>query len=125
MGAAGSDRTTSVSPGAETVKLRILVVDDEKQIRKFLRIGLEGEGYEIVEAAGVEDALSVTVKQRPDLVLLDLNLGPDHGLDFLRQVREFSATPVLVLTVRDTEAEKIELLDAGADDYLTKPFGMG
>lgn len=106
-------------------RVKILVVDDEKQIRKFLRIGLEGEGYEIVEAVGVEDALSVTVKQRPDLVLLDLNLGADHGLDFVRQVREFSATPVLVLTVRDTESEKIELLEAGADDYLTKPFGMG
>lgn len=103
----------------------ILTIDDEKQIRKFLRIGLEGEGYEVFEAGGAEEGLAAIVRRRPDLVLLDLNLSDGYGEDVLKKIREFSQVPVIVLTVRDTEAEKIALLEAGADDYLTKPFGMG
>ncbi len=104
---------------------KILTIDDEKQIRKFLRIGLEGEGYAVIEAEGTDDGLSAVVKQRPDIVLLDLNLGNAYGLDVLKRIREFSEVPVIVISVKDTEADKVELLEAGADDYLTKPFGMG
>lgn len=125
MAQVSEEITSAEREGGEQKSCKILVVDDEKQVRKFLRIGLEGEGYEIIEAPGIEEAMSATVRQRPNLILLDLNLSDGHGLDFLRRLRDFSLTPVIILTVRDTEAEKIELLEAGADDYLTKPFGMG
>lgn len=105
--------------------IRILTIDDEKQIRKLLKIGLEAEGFEVADAANAADGLDAVVKQQPDLVLLDLNLPDGYGLDVLKKIREFSEVPVLVLSVKDKEADKIELLEAGADDYITKPFGMG
>lgn len=105
--------------------IRILTIDDEKQIRKLLKIGLEAEGFEVADAANAADGLDAVVKQKPDLVLLDLNLPDGYGLDVLKKIREFSDVPVLVLSVKDKEADKIELLEAGADDYITKPFGMG
>lgn len=125
MAATNEEKPVALPDSGDHKRCTILIVDDEKQVRKFLRIGLEGEGFEIAEAAGIEEAMAVTVRQRPGLILLDLNLGDGHGIDFLHRLRDFSQTPVIVLTVRDTEAEKIELLEAGADDYLTKPFGMG
>lgn len=105
-------------------KAKILTIDDERQIRKFLRIGLEGEGYIVLEAEGADAGLAALVKQKPDIILLDLNLGDGYGLDLLKRIREFSPVPVVVLSVKDSEADKVELLEAGADDYLTKPFGM-
>jgi len=105
--------------------IRILTIDDEKQIRKLLKIGLEAEGFAVSDAADAVGGLDAVVKQKPDLVLLDLNLPDGYGLDLLKRIREFSDTPVIVLSVKDKEADKIELLEAGADDYMTKPFGMG
>lgn len=104
---------------------RILTIDDEKQIRKLLKIGLEAEGFEVTDAANAAEGLDAVVKQKPDLVLLDLNLPDGYGLDVLKKIREFSEVPVIVLSVKDKEADKIELLEGGADDYITKPFGMG
>lgn len=105
--------------------IRVLTIDDEKQIRKLLKIGLEAEGFIVSDASGVAEGLEAVVKQKPDIVLLDLNLPDGYGLDLLRRIREFSDVPVIVLSVKDKESDKIELLEAGADDYVTKPFGMG
>lgn len=106
-------------------KTKILTIDDEKPIRKFLRIGLEGEGFIVTEAGDAAEGLNAVIKQKPDIVLLDLNLPDGNGLDVLKRIREFSEVPVIILSVKDKETDKIELLEAGADDYLTKPFGMG
>lgn len=106
-------------------KSKILTIDDEKPIRKFLRIGLEGEGFIVAEAGDAAEGLNAVIKQKPDIVLIDLNLPDGNGLDVLKRIREFSEVPVIVLSVKDKETDKIELLEAGADDYLTKPFGMG
>lgn len=103
---------------------RILVVDDEPQIRRVMRMTLGGQGYEIVEARSGEEALERFRNELPDLVLLDLNMPGIGGLETCRQLRSTSETPIIVLTVRNTEDEKVQALDAGADDYITKPFGM-
>ena len=103
---------------------RILVVDDEAQIRRFLRFGLEAQGYGVLEAASAGDALREAVRQRPELVVLDLGLPDREGFDVLSALREWSAVPVLVLSVRSREAEKVRAFDLGADDYVVKPFGM-
>lgn len=105
--------------------LRILVVDDERPIRRFLRASLSTHGYTIIEAANGAEALSLAAAQHPDVVFLDLGLPDMDGVQVLRKLREWSSVPVIVLSVRDREQDKIEALDAGADDYLTKPFGMG
>ena len=103
----------------------ILVIDDEVQIRRILRISLEANGYQVAEAATGQEGLELAGRLRPDVVVLDLGLPDQDGLDVLRQLREWSRTPVLALSVRDRDQDKIALLDAGADDYLTKPFSMG
>jgi len=103
---------------------RILIIDDESAIRKFLRVGLEAHGYAIAEALSGKEGLTQAVAFRPDLVILDLGLSDMEGLEVLRRLREWSRAPVLVLTVRDSEQDKVQLLDAGADDYLTKPFSV-
>jgi len=103
---------------------RILVIDDEAAIRKFLRVSLENQGYKIEEVATGKDALAVAVGFRPELVILDLGLPDMEGLEVLKSLREWSKVPVVVLTVRDSERDKVQLLDAGADDYLTKPFSV-
>jgi two-component system KDP operon response regulator KdpE len=103
---------------------RVLVVDDEPQIRRFLRLGLEGHGYEVVEAPTAAAALKAAVAAQPELIVLDLGL-PDHeGFEVLKALREWSRVPVLVLSVRSREAEKVRAFDLGADDYVVKPFGM-
>ena len=102
----------------------ILVIDDEPQIRRFLRHGLEGHGYAVLEAASAEAALRAAVAQQPDLVVLDLGLPDREGFEVLAALREWSRVPVLVLSVRAREAEKVRALDLGADDYVVKPFGM-
>ncbi|HEY3342642.1 MAG TPA: response regulator [Anaerolineae bacterium] len=103
----------------------ILVIDDEIQIRRFLRVGLEAKGFHVHEAASGQDGLLQLTLLKPDIVILDLGLPDMDGLDVLRRMREWSHTPVIVLSVRDADEDKIALLDAGADDYLTKPFSMG
>jgi len=103
---------------------RILVIDDELAIRRFLKISLEAEGYTFIEAGTGRDGLVSAATQRPELVILDLGLPDMVGSVVLKQLREWSAVPIIVLTVRDSETDKVALLDAGADDYLTKPFGV-
>lgn len=105
--------------------LRILVVDDEKAIRRFLVTTLNAQGYVTYDAATGKEALRSVSGDRPDLVILDLGLPDMDGVEVIQRIREWSAVPVLVLSVRDRESDKIAALDAGADDYLTKPFGVG
>ncbi len=102
---------------------KILVVDDEPQIRRVIKVILTGEKYEIVEARSGEAALLRFREFLPDLVLLDLNMPGMGGLETCRAIRDVSDVPIIILTVRREESEKVELLDAGADDYVTKPFG--
>ena len=103
----------------------ILVVEDEAEIRRFVRLSLEREGFEVYEADGVERGLIEAGTRRPDLVVLDLGLPDGDGVDLIRDLRGWSDVPVLVLSARIGEDDKIEALDAGADDYLVKPFGVG
>ncbi len=103
---------------------RILVVDDEAAIRRFLRTGLAAQGYEIDEAESATQAIERARVTSPDLVILDLGLGDIDGSDALQQIRRTSLVPVIVLSVRSDEKEKVRVLDLGADDYMTKPFGM-
>lgn len=103
----------------------ILVIDDEIQIRRLLRLTLEAAGHRVREAATGALGLNEAAVQRPDAIILDLSLPDLGGLEVLRRLREWTQLPVLILSVRDGEAEKIAALDAGADDYLTKPFGGG
>ena len=105
--------------------MMILVVDDEPQIRRLLATGLAGYGHEVVAAAGGAEALTIVAQRRPDLVVLDINLGQEpDGLEVCRRLREWSRVPIIMLSVRDDERTKVMALDAGADDYLSKPFGM-
>ena len=102
----------------------VLVVDDEPQIRRALRTNLTVRGYRVVEAGDGSAALTAVADHRPDVVLLDLGLPGLDGIDVLHGLRGWTDVPVIVLTVRDREIDKVEALDAGADDYVTKPFGM-
>jgi two-component system KDP operon response regulator KdpE len=104
--------------------LRILVVDDERSIRRFLKVSL-GSQFVILEATNGEEALSAVAAEHPDLVILDLGLPDIDGVEVTRRLREWSQVPIIVVSVRDRENDKIAALDAGADDYLTKPFGVG
>lgn len=103
---------------------RLFVVDDEPQIRRALRAGLRANGFEVDIAATGESALDAIAMHPPDVVILDLGLPDMDGVEVIHQLREWSSVPVIVLSVRDAEPEKVRALDAGADDYLTKPFGM-
>jgi two-component system, OmpR family, KDP operon response regulator KdpE len=102
----------------------VLVVDDEPQIRRALRTNLTVRGYQVVEAGTGQAALTAVADHRPDVVLLDLGLPGLDGIEVLHGLRGWTDVPVIVLTVREREADKVEALDAGADDYVTKPFGM-
>lgn len=103
---------------------RILVIDDEAQIRRFLDIGLRAEGYEVLLAANAAEGLALAATQSPDLVILDIGLPDMEGHDVLAELRQWSQVPVLMLSVRDAESEKVRALDHGANDYVTKPFGI-
>jgi two-component system KDP operon response regulator KdpE len=103
---------------------RVLVIDDEPQIRKFLRISLNAYGYEVVEAVRGEDGIAKCATARPNLVILDLGLPDLDGQEVIARIREWSKIPIIVLSVRAGEAEKVAALDRGADDYVTKPFGI-
>ena len=105
--------------------LRVLVVDDEPPIRKFLRVSLTAHGHQVFEAATGRDALAAVITHRPDLVILDLGLPDMDGIQVTRTLREWTKIPILILSVREHEQDKIAVLDAGADDYLTKPFSIG
>ncbi len=105
--------------------LRVLVVDDEIAIQRFLGVALNGQGFVVSAAATGQDALLTLTLERPDLVILDLGLPDMDGLEVIHRLREWSQVPVIILSVREHEVDKIAALDAGADDYLTKPFGMG
>jgi two-component system KDP operon response regulator KdpE len=104
---------------------RILVVDDEAPIRRYLRAALSGHGFVIYEAANGQEALNAVISDRPDIIILDLGLPDIDGIEVTRQLREWSQIPIIILSVREAEQDKIAALDAGADDYLTKPFGTG
>lgn len=103
---------------------RILVIDDEPQIRKFMRISLAANGYEVVEAETAAQGIAAAREQGPDLVILDLGLPDLDGQEVISAVRESSDVPVIVLSVRAGELDKVEALDRGANDYVTKPFGV-
>lgn len=104
---------------------QILIIDDEHQIRKLLRLTLDPQGYHIQECENGQQGLSEAALRRPDAIILDLGLPDIHGLEVLKRLREWTQTPVLILSVQGDEEDKIAALDAGADDYLTKPFGGG
>ncbi len=102
----------------------VLVIDDEAQIRRFLRISLEANGYEVHEVATGLEGISRAAQLRPDLIILDMGLPDIDGLEVLRRLREWTTTPTIILSVRDADDDKVAALDAGADDYLTKPFSL-
>jgi two-component system KDP operon response regulator KdpE len=102
----------------------VLVIDDEMQIRRLLHMNLESNGYRVYEAATGNDGLTLAAALKPDIVLLDLGLPDMDGMDALQRLREWSQIPVIVVSVRNTVEDKIAILDAGADDYLVKPFNM-
>ncbi len=106
-------------------KLRVLVIDDEPQIQKLLRVSLQVQGYLFEGVLTGKDGVVRAAVMKPDIMIVDLGLPDMDGKEVVLQVREWSQVPIIVLTARDQEQEKIEALDAGADDYVTKPFGMG
>lgn len=104
---------------------RILIVEDEADIRRFVRLALQSEGYEVFEAANLQRGLIEAGTRRPDALVLDLGLPDGDGVDLIRELRTWSGMPIIVLSARSSEADKIDALDTGADDYLVKPFGAG
>lgn len=104
---------------------RVLVVDDENSIRRYLRAALSAQGFAVFEASSGGEALNAVLSDRPDIIILDLGLPDLDGIEVTRRLREWSQTPIIILSVHEAENDKIAALDAGADDYLTKPFGTG
>ncbi len=104
---------------------RILVIDDEQQIRRMLNVALSGYGYTLCEAATGKEGLAAVTAFRPDLIILDLGLPDLDGMEVIGRLRQWTGVPIIILSVREGETDKISGLDAGADDYLTKPFSMG
>jgi two-component system KDP operon response regulator KdpE len=107
------------------VRPTVLVIEDEIQMRRLLRTALEGEGHRVFEAMDGAAGISEAARRRPDLVILDLGLPDTEGIQVLKRIREWSNVPIIVLTVRDSEEDKVNALDGGADDYVTKPFNTG
>ena len=105
-------------------KLRILVIDDERAIRRFLKASLSAHGYIVLEAATGQEGLDGVTVHRPDLIILDIGLPDIDGFEVTKRLREWTQTPIIILSVQEQEADKVAALDAGADDYLTKPFGV-
>lgn len=106
-------------------KVRILVVDDNRSIRRVLTIALTSQNYTVFEAASGQEAISLASAQRPDIVILDLGLPDIDGVEVVRELRKWKQIPIIILSVRGSEDDKIAALDAGADDYVTKPFSIG
>ena len=117
--------TTSARELEPMNKTKVLIVDDEQAIRRFLRTSLSAHGYDVYEAARGEDAILQAVNIQPDLIVLDLGLPDTNGIEVTKHIREWAKTPIVILSVQDQDTEKIAALDAGADDYLTKPFSVG
>lgn len=107
------------------INQRILVVDDEPPIRRYLRAALTAQGFTVYEASDGNEAIQAVLSHRPDMIILDLGLPDMDGVEVTKRLREWSQTPIIILSVREAENDKIAALDAGADDYLTKPFGTG
>ena len=105
-------------------RLLALVIDDEPAIRDLLRATLQAEGFEVLEAASAREGVTLAANRKADLFLIDLGLGDGDGVDLIRQIRTWTRRPILVLSARTQESQKVEALDAGADDYVTKPFGV-
>lgn len=103
----------------------VAVIEDDAPIRKFLRASLIGEGFRVAEAITAKEGLRVVTQESPEIVILDLGLPDQDGKEVIREIRGWSTVPIIVLSARDQEQEKIDALDAGADDYLTKPFSVG
>jgi len=123
-----SEATSHATPSLgmpETQGPAIVLIEDEPQIRRFLRASLTSQGYRLFEAANGQEGLVEAATRQPDLVILDLGLPDMDGLEVIRQLREWSAVPIIVLSARGQERDKISALDAGADDYVSKPFGVG
>lgn len=108
-----------------TVPAKVLVIEDEKQIRRFVRMALEEDACSVTEAESVREGLLEAGSRKPDLLILDLGLPDGNGIDLIKDLRGWSDVPVLILSARTQENDKIDALDAGADDYLTKPFSVG
>jgi two-component system KDP operon response regulator KdpE len=107
------------------IGLRVLVVDDERAIRRYLHAALNAQGYTVYDASNGLEALNAVITDKPDLVILDLGLPDLDGVEVTRRLREWTQIPIIILSVREQEEDKIAALDAGADDYLTKPFSSG
>jgi two-component system KDP operon response regulator KdpE len=118
-----ADQRRSAETNTTNLQPTALVIDDERAIRRLLRLLLESQGYQVFEAETGNLGLQMAASRRPDVILLDLGLPDMDGLTVLKRLREWTLTPVLILTVRNGEADKVAALDNGADDYLTKPFG--
>ena len=106
-------------------KHTVLVIEDEVPLRRFLRVMLETQEYRVLEAANAAKGLEMAASERPDLLILDLGLPDTHGVEVIKSVRQWSSMPIIVVSARGKEYEKVAALDEGADDYLTKPFGVG
>ena len=107
------------------VQSHILIIEDDKKIRRFVQLALEAESYKVFEAETMQQGLIDSATRKPELIILDLALPDGDGLDFIRDIRQWSQTPIIVLSARTHEEDKIKALDYGADDFLTKPFGVG
>lgn len=107
------------------IKSKVLIVDDEPQIRKMLTIGLHLHDYTTIEAASGTEAIKMTISQTPDIIILDLGLPDISGIEVIKKIREWSKTPIIVLSVRSDDSDKIAAFDCGANDYVTKPFSIG
>src|SRR2546423_9831270 len=103
----------------------ILVIEDEGSLQKFLRLNLEGQNYKVIEATRGEEGLRHAATAQPDLIILDLGLPDVDGVEVTKRLREWSKVPIIIVSARGKEQDKVNALDAGADDYLTKPFGVG
>src|SRR5450432_765222 len=116
---------TEENAATESTGALILIIEDDNQIRRFLRATLNTHGYKVAEATVAQDGIRQTTTQHPDLILLDLGLPDIDGLEVTKQLREWASAPIIVISARGQEDDKIHALDSGADDYLTKPFGTG
>ena len=121
----GASPTTSLGATPETPGLAVVLIEDEPQIRRFLRASLASQGYRLFEAATGQEGLVEAATRQPDLIILDLGLPDMDGFEVIRQLREWTAIPIIILSARGQERDKIAALDAGADDYVSKPFGVG
>jgi two-component system, OmpR family, KDP operon response regulator KdpE len=121
----GARPATPLGATPETPGLAVVLIEDEPQIRRFLRASLASQGYRLFEAATGQEGLVEAATRQPDLIILDLGLPDMDGFEVIRQLREWTAIPIIILSARGQERDKIAALDAGADDYVSKPFGVG